>query len=506
MQNHKIPYKDLSFFTKFIQDYLEGTIPNEFYNRLPDINNFRSQISEKETQNINRDLLVNVLKTQNKDIQLSSKSKQNIDLLLRHNTFSLTTGHQLCLFLGPLYVIYKIISTIKLSQQLKDKFIDYNFVPIFWMASEDHDSDEVNHINLFGKKYVWETDESGPVGNFRTDSVIQVIDQISGILDSSDEGKYLIDLFRRAYSKNNLTSATRILINELFGRYGILILDPDDPSLKKELSSIIVKDVVDHRLYDIMNNTTNRFSKYYSPQALVRKINFFSLSPGDRSRIVSSIDAKLIKEYPERFSPNVLIRPIYQELLLPNIAYIGGPAEVAYWMQLKDVFKDLNIVFPIVALRDSVLWINNNIMNRLLRLGFSIQDVFKSESVLQKEYLSRNDDFTFLHYLERLDDLFIDINKDLEKNHLDINTQAEYNKHLKLLNKLEKRILKARKIDHKSAIHQIAKIKKILFPNNHLQERTESFISFYLDHGEGFSETLLSNFDPLDSNLLILSS
>ena len=260
---------------------MEGTIPNEFYNRLPDINNFRSQISEKETQNINRDLLVNVLKTQNKDIQLSSKSKKNIDLLLRQNTFSLTTGHQLCLFLGPLYVIYKIISTIKLSQQLKDKFIDYNFVPIFWMASEDHDSDEVNHINLFGKKYVWETDESGPVGNFRTDSVIEVIDQISGILDSSDEGKYLIDLFRRAYSNNNLTSATSILINELFGRHGILIRDPDDSSLKKELSSIIVKDVVDHRLYDIMNNTTNRFSKYYSPQALVRKINFFSLSSID---------------------------------------------------------------------------------------------------------------------------------------------------------------------------------------------------------------------------------
>ena len=162
---HSISYKDTDSFTSLILDYIEkdGRLKN-FISHFPEIENFEKQIKEKKSHLIERDILVDVLKDQNGSFLLSEKSKNNINLLRDDNTFSVTTGHQLCLFAGPMYFLYKIISTINLCENLAEKYPNYNFIPIFWMASEDHDFKEISNLNIFNKELKVEKEDSIAVG------------------------------------------------------------------------------------------------------------------------------------------------------------------------------------------------------------------------------------------------------------------------------------------------------------------------------------------------------
>ena len=150
---YKLKYKDTFQFSDLVLDYLnEDKKIKPFINYFPRKENFIKQIKLKEKQKINRNVLVEILKKQNQSLKLSTKTDNNIDLILNTNTFTITTGHQLCLCTGPLYFIYKVISTINLCEKLTEQNEGYHFVPVFWMASEDHDLEEINHINLFGKR------------------------------------------------------------------------------------------------------------------------------------------------------------------------------------------------------------------------------------------------------------------------------------------------------------------------------------------------------------------
>ena len=163
-------YEKTESFSRLILDYLnEDDKIKPFVNHFPNLKNFQKQIIEKSHSVIDRKILVKALESQNSSISLSKESKKNIDLLALDITFSVTTGHQLCLFTGPLYFIYKIVSTIKLVEQLSLTYPKNNFVPIFWMASEDHDFKEVNHIYSFGKIIEWKGPENGAVGEMSLD-------------------------------------------------------------------------------------------------------------------------------------------------------------------------------------------------------------------------------------------------------------------------------------------------------------------------------------------------
>ena len=235
--NHKIPYKDSQHFSKLILDYLnKDEKVKPFVNHFPTLENFEKQIVEKQTHQIDRSALVKVLKEQNQPFNLSKSSKGNIDLLKLDTTFSVTTGHQLCLFTGPLYFIYKIISTINLCEHLTAKYPSNKFVPVFWMATEDHDFKEINHIHLFGKKIEWDTKQNGAVGKMNLDGFESVLSELKLVLGSHKNVDKLITLFKDIYLNNkNLADVKRCLVNELFGKYGLVIIDGDDKDLKKAI-------------------------------------------------------------------------------------------------------------------------------------------------------------------------------------------------------------------------------------------------------------------------------
>ena len=200
MKVSEISYQETNKFSNLVLDYLKKDEKlKPFINHFPTLENFEKQITEKKTHSIDRLVLVDVLNKQNASLSLSEKSKLNIESLKENSTFTVTTGHQLCLFTGPLYFIYKIISTINLAEQLEEKYPNNNFVPVFWMATEDHDFLEINHIHLFGKKIEWDSKQKGAVGRMNLDGFESLLTELKSVLGTSENADKLISLFEKSY-------------------------------------------------------------------------------------------------------------------------------------------------------------------------------------------------------------------------------------------------------------------------------------------------------------------
>ena len=506
MNKHYFSYKETGFFSKLILDYLDQKMPDDLYRNYLDINTIENQIFEKKNQVINRELLFDVIKSQNAQIVLSDVSVNNLELIRDESTFTVTTGHQLCLFGGPLYFIYKIISTINLTEIFKKKYPKYNFIPIFWMASEDHDFAEINHVNLFGKKYIWDTQQSGMVGDFQTNNIDSLINEIFDSVSPTMYSSELKDLLIKCYRDNTLAFSTRRLINEFFGKYGILVLDPSDSRLKQEFIPVMKRDIVNNESYELIKRQSNRLSENYKVQAHVRKINFFKLSKNKRERIVKDINEREIDLSPENFSPNVLMRPLYQEMILPNLVYVGGPAEISYWMQLKTAFKSMNIVFPILALRNSVIIMESSDYQIWQNANLDFKEIFSPLSIIEKRIVSHFSPDSFITD-EKLSLLTI-YNRILQKtddNNLKAFIESNFSSHKKDIDYIEKKIIKSKKLDHQRLIKKVSRIKNKLFPANSLQDRYDCFIHLYLIHGKRFIEILKEEIDPLNLNFLLLS-
>jgi len=520
MRVEKIPYHQTNFFSKFILDYLSGDESlTPFYHREPKLSNFKAQIQEKQKQSVNREVLVETLTQQYSSIDTTDLVNHNIQSLLQENTFTVTTGHQLCLFTGPLYFIYKIITTINLSEQLKSEYPEYNFVPIYWMASEDHDFEEINHVHLFGEKLAWKQEQEGAVGVMSTESLKSLFDELKIILGDSEEAEDLYSLFSDSYLGNkDLAAATRYLVNALFSKYGLVVLDAGTLNLKKEAISLIKRDVLEQSNYPLIQQVNKDLGRV---QAFARPINFFYLTKGARSRIeqqganfiVLNSDLQFTKQeleaeienHPERFSPNVLLRPLFKELLLPNLAMIGGGAEVNYWMQLKSTFAVNKITYPILLLRNSALIVSDVLTHKIQKIGFKTSDFFSKEDVLHKRFidLNKEGDIGVEHEKKQLEAIFDSLSDRVQDKGLQMSVLAEKKKQLKSLSKMEQKLRKGEKLKHQTSLAQISKIKGKLFPNNTLQERYDNIIPFYLNYGESFIDLLKKELNPLEQKFTL---
>jgi bacillithiol biosynthesis cysteine-adding enzyme BshC len=526
-----IPYAQTGFFSKLVVDYIaakESLKP--FYFSPPDPEAFKKAIEEVTRQNIDRKLLVSVLKEQYSGLTGAPEIVlNNIASLENKDTFTVTTGHQLCLCTGPLYFIYKIISTINLSEALNMHFPQFHFVPVYWMAGEDHDFDEISRIHLYGKAIAWEQDQQGKAGAIKTASLEKTLDELDLLLGDSENAKELSALFRKAYlGHNNLASATRWLLNELFGKYGLVILDPDRRELKKCFTKVIEEDIFRSLHQGLVEKTiTELESAGYKAQVNPRAINFFYLSENSRERIEKNQDGKYhvlntryefselelrneVKAYPERFSPNVVLRPLYQQFVLPNLAYIGGGAEIAYWLEYRKVFSYHNTFYPLLVLRNSVLWMGASLSGKWHAMGFTAEDLFKSPDELSTEFVLRASSETNAGIAREREQILLQFDAVIKKA-LEADTtlkqaaEAERQKVLKSLDQLEEKIIRAGKRSHESSLSQIKKIKEKLFPGGELQERHDNFIPFYIQHGKFFFETLKSSLNPFLQEFIVVS-
>ena len=529
MSNKHITYKDTNYFNSLFCDYIDNSqnIKN-LYNNRPTIESFKNQIiSKKASFKIeNRLILKNILKKQYANINISKDLKQTIDSIENTNTFTVTTGHQLSLFTGPLYFLYKIISTINLSEELNLKYPDFNFIPIYWMASEDHDFEEIRSFNYNNENIIWNSDQKGEVGKFSTSNLKSTLDIFSKHLPKNINSEKIINLFKDSYlASNNLSDATRKLVYEIFKDYSLIILDPNEKELKKIFSSSIINELTNKLIFNNSKASIKTLKQNnYKVQVNPRKINLFYLSNNYRKRIIrtnngystddnlySWTESEIIDEVnikPENFSPNVLLRPLYQESILPNLCYIGGGSEISYWLELKNCFDSIKLDFPILLNRNSVLLVRKKQFEKLHKINTKIEDLFLSQDKLitKKVKLFANQKFNFndqINVLEQQFDKLRELSKLTDVSFLGA-VNAQEKKQLKGLKNLEKRLLKANRIKHKSHLDRITAIQDDLFPNKSLQERSVNFAEFYCQYGDEFIKTLKDNIHPLNNKFSII--
>ncbi len=516
MKTEKLPFEATRSFARIFLDYVDGKDHlKEFYNESPTVEGFKQALEKRTFPASTRSTLVNALKRQYGDLAISTAVQSNLDLLSKENTFTITTGHQLNIFTGPLYFIYKIATVVNAAKKLKETYPDYNFVPVYWMATEDHDFEEISYFHLGEKKYTWNTDQSGAVGRFNTAS-------IKGLLDEIPEK---LPFFEAAYETHDkLADACRCYVSEIFAAQGVVVVDGDDHELKSVFQPVIESEVLTPQAKDLVAATNEKLVGLgYSSQAFTRDINFFHLGADYRTRIVKNDDGSFglidseriftqgemeaeIRDSPENFSPNVILRPLYQEIILPNLGYVGGPAEMAYWLQLKSVFEHYNVDFPILLPRCFGLYVPRNTARKIEKNQLSNEALFEPLKTLRQRALDKfGEDYStttaksaFHQLWERVKEKAVSIDPTLAES-----TEAEKIRIEKRIDHLEGKMRKAVERKNEDALNQVDAIKSVLSPNGSLQERYHNFLTYYFEN-RNFVEEVLANFDPFDLRFHIL--
>lgn len=517
MKQSFVSFEETNSFSSFFLDYINQK-PSlaPFYQAFPTIENFKKQLELKgqSFKKENRTILVDRLTFQYQGFEISTLVKNNLSALLDDKTFTVVTGHQLNIFTGPLYFIYKIVTVINTCKNLKAAYPDCHFVPVYWMASEDHDYEEISTFSLYGKKHKWKTDQTGAVGRFTTEGLKELLSELPGE----------IGIFREAYTKQEtLAKAVRYYVNELFGEEGVVVLDADDRELKNVLRPVMQDDVLNHTAKKLVEQTNTVLEQQgYHTQVFARDINFFFLDATIRERIEKTSSGfiltdskkefskseieKLIEESPDKFSPNVILRPLYQEMILPNVAYVGGPAENIYWLQLKSVFDYFKTPFPILLPRNFAMVMDAKVSRKFSKTEVDFQDLFMPKQDLFKNFVRKHsahkldlarEKATFEMFFKLIGQGAGKIDKTLGPM-----VSAEAKRAQNSLSKIEGKLLKAEKRFQSDKLRQLEEVKDTLFPNGSLQERSDNFLNFYQPDPD-FIKKMIGKFDPFDFRMNI---
>jgi bacillithiol biosynthesis cysteine-adding enzyme BshC len=527
-RSNTLAFRDTEYFSRLILDYLDRH-PNlrPFFSHTPDVEGIRNAIAFRQQTHFDRQQLVAQLREQYKEVTPATEVTASINLLEKQNTFTITTAHQPNLLTGPLYFVYKLLHTIRIADQLSKAIPENHFVPVYFMGSEDADFDELSHFTINGKKYEWNTNQSGAFGRMMIDkALVQLLDEVEKQLCTLPFSAEIIKALRVCYAQGKtIAQATFEWVHHLMGQYGLVVLLPDHPAFKSTFKEKMKADLCDHTAYQVLQETKSLFPYTADWQANARPVNLFYLKDNIRERIErEGNDFKvvntslrfnqeeilnLLHHHPESFSPNVILRPLFQEKILPNLAYIGGAGEIAYWLQLQPVFQQYQIPFPVLWLRHSVLMLTARQDEKLRQLGFSSREIFRSAADCIKAYTLRNSDHKLSLSEEKaaLQTLFEKMAAIAGQTDptLQPHTHALYQGILKKVEALEMKMLRAEKRKFKEASLQIEQLKAQLFPAGNLQERSENMLSYYAAYGDQWLHQLYKHFPESDTRMILLT-
>jgi bacillithiol biosynthesis cysteine-adding enzyme BshC len=526
--SHGIPYRQIGFFTEIVLDYLDhkdGLKP--FYDQPPTLAGIVKAIEARKKITTNRQLLVRELKKQYASINSPNAVGANIEALLAENTFTITTAHQPNIFTGPLFFIYKILHVIKLAAHLNTSLSSYKFVPVYFMGSEDADLDELGNTHVDGQDIKWETKQTGAVGRMKVDKeFLKLINLIEGQISVQPFGNEIISLVKDCYTENALIQdATFKLVNELLGEYGIIVFIPDNAALKKQMIPVFKADLLHQTASAIVEKTSKELETLYKIQANPREINLFYLKDNIRERIIKENDkftvnhlalefdeSSMIDEldkHPELFSPNVILRGLYQCTVLPDIIFVGGGGEIAYWLQLKELYQHYNVPFPVLVVRNSFLIVEKKWQEKISKLHFTIDDFFQTESILLNKLVTRDTDkhLKLNGTFTEAGNLYDEIKKQASfiDSSLEQHVDALKAKTLQGLQDLESKMLRAEKRKYADQQRQIHTIKENLFPRDSLQERHDNFLLYYAKWGREFIQKLYEESLSLEAEFVVIT-
>ncbi|HAI75240.1 MAG TPA: bacillithiol biosynthesis cysteine-adding enzyme BshC [Microscillaceae bacterium] len=516
MHCYTLPLAETSAFSTAFLDFLAGKPAlRSFYEHSPNLANFEYQLPLKKAfAQGHRQVLHNALREQY-GAKLRPAVAAQLDSLLAANTFTVTTGHQLCLATGPLYFIYKIITTLNTAQALQKAYPQHHFVPVYWMATEDHDFAEINHFHLFGKTFTWETSAQGAVGRLKLDDLANLWPLLP------QEAQWMAEIYQQA---DNLAEATRTLVDHLFGEQGVVCVDGDHPALKKLFVPVLEKELFEGFSYPLVQQDTAALNQLgYAMPVQPREINLFYLEDALRERLVQDGEVykvlhtdkqftraemqAMLHQHPERFSPNVVLRPLYQEIILPNLAYVGGPSELLYWLQLKSCFDSLQVPFPILLPRNFATIITAANQKKINKFQLQTNDLFLEEEALKKKFLAivqgpapelTAEENAIAQAWESVKQKFQQLDPSLVGW-----VAAEQQKTQKTWVDVGKRLQKVFEKKSETDLQQLAALKQKLFPQQGLQERYDNFLNFALNKPDFLAE-LQQTFDPFCFEMYII--
>lgn len=496
-----------------------------FYRYDVNVDSFAEVIAARKQFATDRKVLVDTLAQQYSPLSNTEKALANVNRLADEDTYTIITAHQPSLLTGPLYYIYKICSTIKLTQQLKAHYPAYEFVPVFIIGGEDHDFEEIASLNFFNKTYTWATEQVGATGRMTLDGLSEVLSEVKDTFGTMPYAEQLTEIIDQAYegSKTYGDFALR-LTHSLFGQYGLVTANMDKKSYKELLLPHILRDIEEGISKESVElDQAKLTASGYKAQAHARQVNIF-YHHGDRHRVIDQPDGtyqinektltkteltQILTDHPENISPNVVLRPVFQELIFPNLAYIGGGGELAYWMERTTLFDRLGLPFPMLIRRDSLLLVDKRSHQTLEDANISIQQAFGREEQIINQYaqqLSSADiDLTEAKsILQKAYDSIIAISDQIDP-HQSKSILADHARVAKGFDNIENKLLKAEKRKNETAINKVTRIKQKLFPgNDSLQERKDNFIPYYLKHGPEWIDAIIDQVAPLDLGFKVL--
>ncbi len=499
----ELPFNQLTGFSRLFLDYVNGLPELEtLYDFRPDQKGYDYAIRRAQGSGINRIHLVNTI-TQQYQANPELLPKALLDRLSLNNSSTVTTGHQLCIAGGPSYFVYKIASVIQLADKLS-KMYNATVVPVYWMATEDHDVEEVRSVTMFGKKISWNTTQEGAVGRLNTNDIGAFIEEMAGLLGSSPQALEMSAVLKKIYAPGKtIAAATREFVHWLFGD-AIICIDPDDAELKKAVAGIFYDDLVNHNAEKCVQETSSFLSnKRYELQVKPRAINLFHLEGTSRKRIDTATD-ELIQEAktnPEKFSPNVVLRPLYQQVILPNVAYVGGPGELVYWLQYKKMFEHYRVAFPVLQPRFFGMQIAQKDFEWMHKNRVTVQELTSDfDEALKRKLADRaGEELSLENEQEILTLLRSTVAEKASRADATLRAfaEAEMKKAGDALKVVEVRMMRAIKQREEVFATQFKKLRDKTLPDNTLQERVENFLSLSISTGITVQDLLKSELFPV---------
>ncbi len=539
----KISYQDLKHTTNLFRDFIYNFDKvNSFYaGDFRKLESFEKCLGALQKRTFYRNEIASILEKQNSEWGASKQTLANISYLKDSSSVAVFTGQQVGIFGGPLFTVYKAISVIKLAEELSAK-LKTKVIPLFWLATDDHDFLEVNHIYLLNPQSQVAKLEYHPQSEWQGKPMAKVVldktinDFLQALEVNLTQTKYrnevLGKLFEYYKAGENLGTAFAKWLTTLLEKYGLILVNPADENLKRLAVPIFEKEIEQNgTLENILRETNSQLEQNHYHQQIKKKENYLNIlvDNGQRSTIRKEketlvVDAsgekfssqklkELLKEKPNLFSPNVVLRPIVQSYLFPTLAYVGGPSEVAYFAQLKDLHKALNINMPVVYPRSALVLLEKKTLEILEKYKLDIKEILApdielviNQTVEKTLPADWEENFTETQLnikrdFEKLEQAVIGIEPTLKETFATSKNKIDLE-----LNKLKEKYFQAYKRKNNTIREQIYKLRNHLLPENELQERKFNIVYYLNKYGFGLIDFLYQNIeaDEFEPQVLIL--
>lgn len=523
----QVAYPLTGYFSSLVSDYLEANQKlAPFYTHQPNIDGIKAAMAARDSFNTPRVALVDALNKQYDNIKASELVTANIQSLVNNKTYTVTTAHQPNIFTGPLYFIYKIAHTIALSRSLEKQFPGSHFVPVYYMGSEDADLEELGFVTIGGQKLVWQTEQTGAVGRMQVDAdLLALIKQVEGQIGVSVHGAAWVSILKNTFTLGKtIAQATFEIVDHLFGEYGLVVILPDSDNLKSLFTTVIEKELTTGFSNKAVQQSIQQLSVHYKVQAAGREINLFYLQDNKRERIVQTSNGfevaalglqftteqilEDVTNNPSCYSPNVILRGVFQETILPNIAFIGGGGELAYWLELKQVFAEAAVPYPVLLLRNSFLLVPAKHAQQLQKLQISTIDLFKGLQVMIEGFVKAHttNQLQIDTQIAAIDAQYTLIKEQAGRIDASLvqHIEALAHQQAQKLLQVQKKMLRSEKRKFAIEQQQITKIMDQLFPGGSLQERVENIADWYKIYGTNFVRAIVENSDDFSKGFTLL--